>query len=191
MSDHAPQEKIYLTYKTRMTTEARLRKTALTLHLLLSWYSFCLIVLSILDISNKFEIYYSSMISVAASVLIFSLSLFIYGERYSERADQFRNCYLKLKSLYETTLDVDKKMQIYAEILNQYENQSDKDYDEMLFDAYLRNQQLRNAKEVVRITFVVFVKIFFRRIIYITLTFAFFVAPVVAGILLIHPLAKA
>jgi hypothetical protein len=159
MTDHNPQEKIYLTYKTRMTTEARLRKTALISHILLSWYSACLIILSVIDISGKYALANSGMISAGVSLVTFGLSLFIYGERYNERADQFKNCYLKLKHLYESNLKTDTKMQKYSEVLELYENQSDTDYDEMLFDACLRGQKLKNSTGPVSISILVFLKI--------------------------------
>jgi hypothetical protein len=191
MSDPKPEEKIYLTYKTRMTTEARLRKTALTFHLLLSWYSLCLIVLSVIDVSRRFEIESANIISACVSVAIFGLSLFIYGERYSERADEFKNCYLKLKSLYESSTHIEDKMIRYAGILAQYDNQSDEDYDEMLFDACMRGQELRNAHGSVRITKVVFCRVLFSRIARSASIAALFVAPIVAGLLWIRPTAAA
>ncbi len=71
--------------------------------------------------------------------------MFIYGERYNERAEQFKNCYIRLKQLYESPMKTDLKMRRYSEILDQYDNQSDSDYDEMLFDARMRGQTLKNA----------------------------------------------
>ena len=43
-------------------------------------------------------------------------------------------------------------MKKYAEIRNKYENQRDDDYDDMLFDAWMRNQHLENATSPVKIT---------------------------------------
>ena len=57
----------------------------------------------------------------------------------------FKNCYLKLKALYESHSPTAVKMRKYAEILELYENQSDSDYDDMIFDAYMRGQTLDNA----------------------------------------------
>jgi hypothetical protein len=188
MPDPKQEEKIYLTYKTRMTTEARLRKTALLFHILLSWYSLCLIVLSLMDISRKFEIENSNLISACVSVAIFGLSLFIYGERYNERADEFKSCYLKLKELYECPNSIPNKMRRYAEILQQYDNQSDEDYDDMLFDAYLRGQSLRNADGPVRITKIVFCRVLFWRLVRRASIAALFAAPVIAGALWVRPI---
>ena len=171
-----------------MTTEARLRKTALLYHILLSWYSLCLIALSVMDISRKFEIENSNLISACVSVAIFGLSLFIYGERYNQRADEFKSCYLKLKELYEGSNNVPHKMRRYAEILQHYDNQSDGDYDEMLFDAYFRDQNLRNADGPVQITKIVLCRVLFWRVVRKAAMAILFAAPVVAGALWVRPI---
>lgn len=183
-----PEEKIYLTYKTRMTTEARLRKRALLFHVFLSWYSLCLIVISLMDISRRFEIDNSNLISACVSVAIFGLSLFIYGELYSERADEFKSCYLKLKELYESASSVAHKMRRYAEILEQYDNQSDEDYDDMLFDAYIRGQSLRNASGPIEISKLVFFRVLLLRVLKKFGIVMAFAAPIVAGLLWVRPI---
>jgi hypothetical protein len=190
MTEINPQEKIYLTYKTRMTTEARLRKTALTSHVLLSWYSACLIILSVIEISSDFVVENSSMISAGVSLVTFALSLFIYGERYSERADQFKGCYLKLQRLYESQMDAGEKMREYSDILENYENQSDNDYDNMLFDAFLRGQSLSNARGPVRVSVPTFIRILVWRLFIAALVIALFIAPIVAGFLWVRPAAS-
>ena len=140
-----------------------------------------------MDISKQFEIKNSNLISACVSVAIFSLSLFIYGERYSARADEFKACYLKLKELYECSLAVPQKMRRYAEILHHYENQSDSDYDEMVFDAYLRGQNLRSADGPVSITWTVFCKVFVGRLARKLAVGVLFGGPVVVGLLWIRP----
>jgi hypothetical protein len=115
--------------------------------------------------------------------------LFTYGERYSERADQFKNCYLKLKTLYESSVKIETKMQKYSDILDQYENQSNKDYDEMLFDACLRGQKLKNAIGPVGISGVVFCRILVWRVVKAAFVAVVFVAPPILGVLWIQPAA--
>ena len=170
-----------------MTSEARLKRTALTSHALLSWYSLCLIFLSFLDISQRFEIENSNLISACVSVVILGLSLFIYGDRYNERAEQFKACYLKLKHLYECSLNVPEKMKRYSEILGQYDNQSDADYDEMVFDAFIRKQPLWNANGPVEITAVVFCRVLFWRLLRAGSVLLLYVSPLIAGLLWVRP----
>ena len=152
MNNNQPENKIYLTYKTRMLAEAKIRQSGRWLNNLVSWYSFCLIIISLLHILNVYKIYQADFIFTTCSIAIFGLSLFSYGERYFEKADQFRNCYLELQSLFEGSLETKSKMKKYSEILNKYQNQRDDDYDEMLFYAWTRNQSLHNAVGPVKIT---------------------------------------
>lgn len=190
MTQYNPEEKIFLTYKTRMTTEARLRRTNFISYVLLTWYSFSLIIFSLIDLSGKFYIANFSMVSAALSIATFAMSLFFYGERYAERADQFRNCYLKLQNLYESGANTPAKMRKYAEILDLYENQSDDDYDEMLFDAYLRGQKLENARGPVAISRITFAKVLLHRVIRTLFYLVIFTLPIAFGFFTIKPLLQ-
>ncbi|MDT7536077.1 SLATT domain-containing protein [Sphingobium sp. SA2] len=177
MTTHPRTEKIYITYKTRMTTEARLRLTGKVSHLLLSWYSFWIIAISVIELSGKYTFANSQVVVTAMSVLIFGLSLFIYGERYDDKANQFRNCYLDLQELYESSLDENAKMEQYAKILRIYENQSDRDYDNMLFDARIRGQSLNNAQGKLSITNEMFVILLVKRLSVLIAVTLLFIAP--------------
>lgn len=183
-----PEEKIYLTYKTRMTTEARLRSTLYFSQILLAWYSFALIVFSLLDLSGSYLIDNFSMISAVASIAIFSISLFVYGERYAERAEQFRSCYLKLQALYESAESSDTKMERYSGILALYPNQSDADYDDMLFDACLRGQRLENAYGPVKISWPKFIEILIKRLGRIALLSLMILLPIWFGVMWVQPI---
>jgi hypothetical protein len=181
-------EKIYLTYKTRMTTEARLRRTGFIAYVLLSWYSFALIAFSFLDLSNRFRVNNFSLISAIVSVGTFAISLFVYGERYTERADQFKNCYLKLQRLYESDIPATEKMARYSEILEIFDNQTDDDYDDMLFNALLRNQNLYNAKGEVKISCTSFAFVALRRVVNIVVILALFSIPILFAANWVEPL---
>lgn len=152
MTNYKPENKIYLTYKSRMLAEANLRQTGRWLNNLISWYSFWLIIISLSQIIDVYRVYQADFIFMTCSIALFGLSLFVQGERYFEKADQFKNCYLEMQALYESSLATNAKMKKYAEIRNKYENQRDDDYDDMLFDAWMRNQHLENATSPVKIT---------------------------------------
>ena len=188
MSDYNPKEKIYLTYKTRITSEARIRLTATLLNILVSWYSFCLIVISLIDVTENYHIAYANILIISLSVGIFGLSLFIYGEKYFERASQFRECYLKLQKLYNSDLDQGKMMSGYADILAQYENQSDNDYDYMVFDAWWRRQSLRNATGPIEMSWAVAIKVAVQRFFRYGFFVILFVSPVILGASLMEQL---
>lgn len=176
-----PENKIYLTAKARMVAEAKLKRTALILHILLGWYSFCLIVLSLGNLTKTYTIPYADLLSTALSIGLFALSFFVYGERYHERADKFRSCYLKLQSLHSSNLTTPKKMAAYAAILDQYDNHTNSDYDDMLFDAWMRNQELRNAAGPVSISLTGGAIVCLRRILRALALAALFAAPVIVA----------
>lgn len=182
MAENAQEERIYITYKTRMTTEARLRSNARLWHGLLSYYAFCMILYSLIELSGNYSIANSQVIMAALSVGTFGLSLYISGERYQERADQFKNCYLRLQALYNNKgIPIDEKMARYAEILDLYENQSDDDYDEMLFDTFLRRQKLSNTVGEVEIPKNLIFRVGVRRLARKGFAFLLFAAPLAVG----------
>lgn len=146
-----------------------------------------LIVFSLIDISKIRTIQNFSLISAATSICIFALSIFIYGEKYTERADQFRSCYLKLQELYVSSASSVVKMKRYAQILELYQNQSDKDYDNMMFDALLRGQKLRNAEGPVTISWYKFAIVLAKRLGYIIMISAIFAIPLIAGAIWVKP----
>lgn len=190
MTDRHPEEKIYLTYKTRMTTESRLRRTGLTFHVILSWYSFCLIALATLSISGLYDASGIGIVSATCSVGVFGLSIYTYGERYSERAEQFRACYLELQRIYDSADSPNDKMNRYAEVLAQYPNQSNDDYDNMLVDAALRGQRLHNADGPTSATKFIIAKILIYRLGKMALIAAILLAPILLGNSWLHPVHK-
>lgn len=147
-----------------MTTEVRLRRQARFYNFMVSWYSFWTIVASLIELTGKYSLMYSNIVLAVFAVGIFSVSLYILGERYSDRAEQIKNCYLELQALYNGVINTDDKMKRYADILRKYENQTDDDYDEMMFDAFLRNQSLENSYGPIKISKIIFAKVLCKRI---------------------------
>lgn len=95
-----------------------------------------------------------------------------------ERAIGYKDCYLKLQDIFNSKFDENEKLAQYAAILKQYENQSDIDYDEMLFSAFLRGQKLYNSHKEVTITFFMAVKVLIVRIARFALYALLFYLPV-------------
>lgn len=186
MDSELRESRIYITYKTRMTTEARLRYNARLWQALISYYSFCLIVYSLIELSGVYKIVQSPVVMTVLAVATFGISLYISGERYQERADQFKNCYLKLQALYVSDLPTEEKLSRYAEILSIYENQSDDDYDEMLYDSHIRGQALKNASGVIEIPSKLIYKVGIKRGFRKLSAILLFLAPVAFGYVFIH-----
>lgn len=164
-----------------MTAEARIRTTASFLNYLVTWYSFCLIVLSVGQLSRRFDILHGDLLAVWLSIGVFGLSILIQAEKLGERADQFRSCYLKLQNLYNSTNPTDDKMAAYSKILSEYQNQHDDDYDAMLFDAWRRGQKLQNAYGDVSVSIFTGIKVVVRRLTYYGLGAILFGVPIIVA----------
>lgn len=170
-------ENIYLTAKVRMNAEVRLRNTGKGLNYLITWYSFCLICLSLIDITDIFELKYFGVISVICSIGLLVMSLLLQGERHLERADRYRDCYLKLQTLYRSDAAPAQKISVYDAILLDYDNHEDCDYDVTLFDAWRRNKVLRNAQGVIDVTKSTIALVLFRIVLKMVIVAALVVLP--------------
>lgn len=139
-------ENVYLTARIRMRSEVRLRNNGKILNVIITWYSFLLIAFSIADIAKILEFKFFSTLSTACSVGILIASLVMQGERYQERAEKFRECYLKLQSLYASAdLPLEDKICEYHKILGNYENHSDYDYQYSIVSAWWNDKSLENG----------------------------------------------
>lgn len=138
MATPNPTNRIWLTYKTRMVTEKRFKRYALISHLAMSWYAFLSIVFSIYQ--DRFALALgvdgANKAALVISVLTFGLSLIIYGFKYEDSANVFRECYLKMQSIYQSTDLDDVKSKNYLSVLDQFPNHSDRDWKEMIFENW-------------------------------------------------------
>lgn len=170
-------EKIYLTYKTRMLSAALARNHARFYTALIPWYSFILIAFSIAQGFGFYSGNGTSLLFAIASVGIFGLSLYINGHQLWQRADDYKACYLKLTQIYESDQSADEKMSAYNDVLALYENQTDADYDEMVFDAWLRGQSLENSKGAVIPTRLTITKVVLQKVGRHTIRIGLIIAP--------------
>lgn len=178
MTSDRRAEKIYLTYKTRMLSAALARSHAQFYTALIPWYSFILIAFSIAQGFGFYAGSGTSLVFAVASVGIFGLSLYINGHQLWQRAEDYKTCYLKLTQIYESQQSVDEKMSAYNEVLALFENQTDSDYDEMVFDAWLRDQSLENSKGAVAPTFSSGTKVVCRKVARLVIRIGLVFAPI-------------
>ena len=82
---------IWITSKVRMLSETRYRSYALASHVLLSYYAFWLILLSLFadEFSSQLAVYNKGL--TALSVAIFALSLVLQGSSFSRLPTNFEN----------------------------------------------------------------------------------------------------
>ncbi|EGQ8299883.1 hypothetical protein BTO19_17780 [Vibrio parahaemolyticus] len=133
---------IWWTRQTRIRTERRLLSNAFHSQVILFWYSFYSVAVSIhyLDTTsdpnvNKYWLIYS--------VLVLVVSGFINGLSYKERAVSVKENYERLKTLYVKAVELEKNGQSctdlaeeYERELNKCENQAPGDYPEALYDTF-------------------------------------------------------
>lgn len=133
-------DNIWWTRKSRIQAEKRLLANAFQAQLLLIWYSFLSAAVSIYYLKTTAN-NYANVSWVAFSVLILSISGFINGLSYKERANQIKECYEKLSELYtqakSKSADLTKIGVEYQETLKLCENHEDIDFYITLCDTYL------------------------------------------------------
>lgn len=135
-------DNIWWTRKSRIQTEKRLLSNAFQAQLLLIWYSFLSAAVSIYYLkSSTTTSNFESVSWVAFSVLILSISGFINGLSYKERASQIKECYEALQELYTAAKNPNADFNTlgirYQEILKLCENHSDIDFHITLCDTFL------------------------------------------------------
>lgn len=181
MSDRNELAPLWLTAKARINSERRLRAYALISHLLLTWYAFWSIVFSVYQskIGGAIGDVAASNLGIILSVLTFGLSLVISGFKFEERASTYRECYLKLQSLYRNK-DAENRLSTYHDLLDHYPNHSTSDNDRVIFDGWLRNQRVSNSNGLIPVTVLLVATQIARRLAAWIITAVLFLAPPVA-----------
>ncbi|WP_367305023.1 hypothetical protein [Sphingomonas tagetis] len=82
------------------------------------------------------------IVTTFLSTAILAASIFLYGQRFELRAVGFRECYLKLRDLYDSPELQDVVVKRYNEMLPAYENHSQCDYDKVFFDSWFANKTI-------------------------------------------------
>lgn len=125
---------IWLTSKSRMNSEVRLKRYDLYANILIIIYSFTLICVSISrsidgeSAGNNLNDFQQVILSVG----VFTLSVIIYFADFRGKAASFRECYLRLDKLKDTETSETKLIQGYHEILHGYPNHDDIDYSKLI-----------------------------------------------------------
>jgi SMODS and SLOG-associating 2TM effector domain family 5 len=174
MTEPSPQEKIYLTAKTRMVAESKILTKAKIVNALLGWYSFCLIVLSICDLTEIIVIANFGVVSLIISIGLLCFTLASNSPQSYERAAKFRRCYLLLEELYNSSKNIERKMSEYAKIKLEYENHSNLDYEDMLFEAKFHGKELTDSNGILEISWAIVAKVVARKALnYLIIGFGF------------------
>jgi len=140
----ALSDRIWWTKKSRIQTEKRLLHNAFQAQLLLLWYSFFSVGMAVYYLKFNTSSEYSSVAWVVFSVLTLSISVFINGLGFKERASLIKGGYEALHELYRRAKSAEQENSNvenigveYEKILNACENHLDIDYHLALCKAYL------------------------------------------------------
>lgn len=143
-------DNVWWTRKARIQTEKRLLSNAFQSQILLFWYSFASVAVSIYHLkfatsTTKSEI--AGISWVIYSVLVLCISCFINGLSFKERAGLIKECYETLNDFYQKLrqddADVNKLSSEYNQVLGVCENHTDNDYYRALCEVYLTTNDSR------------------------------------------------
>jgi hypothetical protein len=186
MTVNDPTGNVWLTSKARMEAEGRFRRYDTYSHLLLAWYSLCLLFLAIFESSlhPNFVFLKNNELLIFLSVFILVISIFAMSQKYGEVAMKFRDCYLELDDILKTKNPQEIKF-LYPSILKKYPNHSSLDYRKVLFQRItLNGQKLKDEFGDIKFhkfeIFLYLLTVAYRRIFFILI----FSLPLIAGALL-------
>jgi len=132
-------DNIWWTRKARIQTEKRLLSNAFQSQLILLWYSFFSVAVSIYYLKNP-QNGNEAISWIVYSVLVLCISGFINGLSFKERASLVKECYESLNSLIHESSspnpDIAKLAATYESKLNACENHTDKDFAIALCQEY-------------------------------------------------------
>ncbi|MBB3412065.1 hypothetical protein FHT87_006035 [Rhizobium sp. BK316] len=148
--------------------------------LAVTYYSLFSVILSI------FADFYSEpypvldKINLSASVVVLVASLVAAGFRLEARASAFRECYLKLQSLYDEELPESDKKKKYREIMMDFPNHSPRDYTDLLVNhIMLEGKTLSSGTKTLVYTTAMAISFFARATLYWMLLALLFLGPVI------------
>lgn len=128
-------DKIWITRKTRIYSERRLQNKAILSQMVIVFHSFLLLAFSIWNLNSPSN--NVNFFAVLASLVILITSVFLYSQRFIERALSMRNCHLYLDKLYHRAKRIESSNNAanlediesqYAACLQNVENHSEYDY---------------------------------------------------------------
>lgn len=132
-------DNIWWTRKARIQTEKRLLSNAFHSQVILLWYSFFSVAVSVYYLKNP-QNGIEAISWVVYSVLVLCISGFINGLSFKERANLIKECYESLNSIMhqasKQNADFAELAASYESKLNACENHTDKDFAIALCQEY-------------------------------------------------------
>lgn len=136
-------DKVWITGRIRMVTEARLRRRAHLWNFLIVWYTVGLTCLSVYQLISENDAS-RNLASTVLSILVLSLTIFIPTLGFERKADQFRECYLRLQRLLDNTIDAVHLSNEYHDILERFPNHPSRDWHSLLVTSKMAERPIEN-----------------------------------------------
>jgi len=133
-------DRIWWTRKARIQTEKRLLSNAFQAQLILLWYSFFAVFVSVYYLKFNTTSEYSGVAWVIFSVMVLIISSFTSGLSFKERASLIKECYETLGGINQKALrssDDEVLEKEYGQVLNVCENHTERDFNIALCLEYL------------------------------------------------------
>ncbi|XJZ28613.1 SLATT domain-containing protein [Bacillota bacterium Lsc_1132] len=155
---HFKDNKVWVTKKTRMESEARMNSNNVFSLFVVNFYTLIVLALSILGlvIADKDMVDKITVLTLISSVALFGISLFVSLFGYKEKAIAYKQCYLDLtriesqcQDLLLEDLDYQKRFYKFNEIKKEYNHILDKTDNHSFIDrlVYLKNNKKLNTLE--------------------------------------------
>lgn len=128
-------DKIWITRKTRIFTEKRLLNYAHLSEIFVIIFSLFMVFFSIWNYLNSSQ--NISFLMICGAIALLAVSIFLSSQKFNERANAMRNCYIRLHDLYYKVMDcessqkkelLDTCLTSYNDILINIENHTGYDY---------------------------------------------------------------
>lgn len=129
------KNRIWITYKSRIAAENRLKNNDLQTQSLLVWYAFSAAVISVLSIRYpKFLGDDTDIFSAIFSIALLVISLWVTNRDYRGRSLMMRSNHLQMKRLidqvnWDGDFDLVRVSNDYSNLLNECENHTSYDYN--------------------------------------------------------------
>jgi hypothetical protein len=155
---HFKDNKVWVTKKTRMESEARMNKNNIFSLFVVNFYTLIVLSLSLLGlvITNQAITDKITVLTLISSVGLFGISLFVSLYGYKEKAIAYKQCYLELTSIESQCQDILLEESDYQNRLNKF-NEIQKEYNHILEKSdnhsfvdrlvYLKNNKKLNSLE--------------------------------------------
>lgn len=141
-------DKIWWTRKSKIEQETRLLRFEFHSQLLLIWYSFFAVAISILQLNQNNHVPFHPSSLLIFSVLTLVMSCIVSAQKFASRAEKVKLCYEKLNTLYTRSKNGEDIKDEYELVLNDCENHSQKDHFISRVNIYFSTPKFKRKTEI-------------------------------------------